>query len=201
MLVQWWALGRLRRGSAEQSQQQPRVARPGQCGQCGHPRPAAAISLLHPTVLGATPWRTGTTPRYHQQEIPILCRRVGHCHAGIKVTFSFLFQYNIDGSNVNEETVSHLRQRLNVMREICKVTYIISIHQPQPSPYFLYLDIVLCRYLVLYGGVVRRVSSDVCWTMMQQSQYCAVCIDTNIGQMGWLDVAFLSRTWLWLRFI
>merc|ERR1711884_425769 len=29
-------------------------------------------------------------------------------------------QYNIDGSNVNEETVSHLRQRLNVMREICK---------------------------------------------------------------------------------
>ena len=43
-----------------------------------------------------------------------------------QVTFSFLFQYNIDGSNVNEETVSHLRQRLNVMREICKVTYIIS---------------------------------------------------------------------------
>ena len=68
-----------------------------------------------------------------------------------QVTFSFLFQYNIDGSNVNEETVSHLRQRLNVMREICKVTYIISIHQPQPSPYFLYLDIVLCRYLALYG--------------------------------------------------
>jgi len=29
-------------------------------------------------------------------------------------------QYNIDGSSVNEETVSHLRQRLNVMREICK---------------------------------------------------------------------------------
>ena len=54
------------------------------------------------------------------------------------------------------------------------------------------------------GGVVRRVSSDVCWTMMQQSQYCAVCIDTNIGQMGWLDVAFLSRAWLrfiWVRYI
>ena len=31
------------------------------------------------------------------------------------------FQYNIDGSNVNEETVGHLRQRLNVMREIVKV--------------------------------------------------------------------------------
>ena len=30
------------------------------------------------------------------------------------------FQYNIDGSNVNEETVGHLRQRLNVMREIVK---------------------------------------------------------------------------------
>ena len=36
---------------------------------------------------------------------------------------SFLFQYNIDGTSVNEETVSHLRQRLNVMREICKVSY------------------------------------------------------------------------------
>ena len=33
----------------------------------------------------------------------------------------FLFQYNMDGSSVNEETVGHLRQRLNVMREICKV--------------------------------------------------------------------------------
>ena len=32
-----------------------------------------------------------------------------------------LFQYNMDGSSVNEETVGHLRQRLNVMREICKV--------------------------------------------------------------------------------
>ena len=54
------------------------------------------------------------------------------------------------------------------------------------------------------GCVVRRVSSDVSWTMMQQSQYCAVCIDTNIGQMGWLDVAFLSRAWLrfiWVRYI
>eukprot|EP00092_Neocalanus_flemingeri_P013124 GFUD01014142.1.p1 GENE.GFUD01014142.1~~GFUD01014142.1.p1 ORF type:complete len:103 (+),score=27.75 GFUD01014142.1:148-456(+) len=29
-------------------------------------------------------------------------------------------QYNIDGANVNEETVGHLRQRLNVMREIVK---------------------------------------------------------------------------------
>ena len=35
----------------------------------------------------------------------------------------FLFQYNIDGSNVNEETVGHLRQRLNVMREIVKVSW------------------------------------------------------------------------------
>lgn len=54
------------------------------------------------------------------------------------------------------------------------------------------------------GCVVRRVSGDVSWTMMQQSQYCAVCIDTNIGQMGWLDVAFLSRAWLrfiWVRYI
>merc|ERR1711994_1220056 len=29
-------------------------------------------------------------------------------------------QYNMDGSHVNEETVTHLRQRLNVMREIVK---------------------------------------------------------------------------------
>ena len=34
------------------------------------------------------------------------------------------------------------------------------------------------------GCVVRCVSVDVNW--MQQSQYCAVCIDSNIGQMGWL---------------
>ena len=37
-----------------------------------------------------------------------------------------LFQYNMDGSSVNEETVGHLRQRLNVMREICKVGTLIS---------------------------------------------------------------------------
>ena len=37
-----------------------------------------------------------------------------------------LFQYNMDGSSVNEETVGHLRQRLNVMREICKVGILIS---------------------------------------------------------------------------
>ena len=32
-----------------------------------------------------------------------------------------ILQYNMDGSHVNEETVTHLRQRLNVMREIVKV--------------------------------------------------------------------------------
>ena len=32
----------------------------------------------------------------------------------------------MDGSHVNEETVTHLRQRLNVMREIVKVRLSIS---------------------------------------------------------------------------
>merc|ERR1711976_833707 len=41
-------------------------------------------------------------------------------YIGAKMSDGNYSQYNIDGSNVNEETVSHLRQRLNVMREICK---------------------------------------------------------------------------------
>ena len=57
--------------------------------------------------------------RTDQTFIAVILNIIKSCSV-ILIVFNLL-QYNMDGSHVNEETVTHLRQRLNVMREIVKV--------------------------------------------------------------------------------
>jgi len=82
------------------------------------------------------------------------------------------FQYNIDGSNVNEETVGHLRQRLNVMREIVKV------NKAESSPIFTLSIITRMRTRTVRkrgsggrGSVLTQSSMEAWWEQFWQSAW------------------------------